>query len=211
MSRLLPIALGCALLAVLPRGASAQSPAPIWNGCRLRIRMTRRAATAAKAPRTSPRSCRTRSATCTASRSRTTPTSTTARTRARRTSSTSSRSSRSTSTADWNVITRTILPLIWQPSLQPATVRAVRHRADHVLGLPVAEPSRSTAGSGASARSSRCRRSAARRSAPTSGAAGPTAVLVYMKGPWVAGVLANNVWSFGGTPGAGRHQLQRRS
>jgi hypothetical protein len=32
---------------------------------------------------------------------------------------------------------------------------------------------------------------------------GPTGVLVYMKGPWVAGVLANNVWSFGGTPGLG--------
>ena len=30
---------------------------------------------------------------------------------------------------------------------------------------------------------------------------GPTGVLVYMKGPWVAGVLANNVWSFGGTSG----------
>ena len=27
---------------------------------------------------------------------------------------------------------------------------------------------------------------------------GPTAVLVYMKGPWVAGVLANNVWSLAG-------------
>ena len=26
---------------------------------------------------------------------------------------------------------------------------------------------------------------------------GPTGVLVYMKGPWVARVLANNVWSFG--------------
>ena len=30
---------------------------------------------------------------------------------------------------------------------------------------------------------------------------GPTGVLVYMNGPWVAGVLANNVWSFGGTSG----------
>ena len=30
---------------------------------------------------------------------------------------------------------------------------------------------------------------------------GPTAVLVYMNGPWVVGALANNVWSFGGTHG----------
>ena len=32
---------------------------------------------------------------------------------------------------------------------------------------------------------------------------GPTAVLVYMNGPIVAGALANNVWSFGGTHGPG--------
>jgi hypothetical protein len=32
---------------------------------------------------------------------------------------------------------------------------------------------------------------------------GPTAAIVYMKGPWVAGALANNVWSFGGTSGRG--------
>jgi hypothetical protein len=35
---------------------------------------------------------------------------------------------------------------------------------------------------------------------------GPTAALVYMKGPWVAGALANNVWSFGGTSGRGGTQ-----
>lgn len=27
--------------------------------------------------------------------------------------------------------------------------------------------------------------------------------MVYMKGPWIAGVLVNNVWSFGGTSGRG--------
>lgn len=32
---------------------------------------------------------------------------------------------------------------------------------------------------------------------------GPTAVLVYMKGPIVAGVLANSIFSFGGTTGRG--------
>jgi hypothetical protein len=32
---------------------------------------------------------------------------------------------------------------------------------------------------------------------------GPTGVLVYMEGPWVTGILANNVWSFGGTPSPG--------
>ena len=28
---------------------------------------------------------------------------------------------------------------------------------------------------------------------------GPSAVIVYMTGPWVAGALANNIWSLGGT------------
>ena len=32
---------------------------------------------------------------------------------------------------------------------------------------------------------------------------GATAAIVYMKGPIVAGALANNVWSFGGTTGRG--------
>jgi hypothetical protein len=30
---------------------------------------------------------------------------------------------------------------------------------------------------------------------------GATGVLVYMSGPWVAGVLVNNVWSLGGAYG----------
>lgn len=30
---------------------------------------------------------------------------------------------------------------------------------------------------------------------------GPTAAIVYIKGPIVAGALANNIWSFGGTSG----------
>ena len=60
---------------------------------------------------------------------------------------------------DWNIITRTILPLIWQPSLQPAQT------------VPFGT--------------------------------GPTAAIVYMKGPIVAGALANNIWSFGGTSGPG--------
>ena len=33
--------------------------------------------------------------------------------------------------------------------------------------------------------------------------AGPAAAVVYMKGPWVAGALVNNMWSFGGTPAPG--------
>jgi hypothetical protein len=104
--------------------------------------------------------------------------------------------------ADWNVITRTILPLIWQPSLEPAhtvpfgtgptTFSAFLSPHNPTNGwlwglgpvIQVPTISDKTLGS------------------PVWGG-GPTGVLVYMKGPWVAGVLANNVWSFGGTSGRG--------
>jgi hypothetical protein len=102
--------------------------------------------------------------------------------------------------AYWNVITRTILPLIWQPSLEPAhtvpfgtgptTFSAFLSPSNPVNGWlwgigPVVQAptiSDKTLGS------------------PVWGG-GPTGVLVYMKGPWVAGALVNNVWSFGGTSG----------
>ena len=103
---------------------------------------------------------------------------------------------------DWNVITRTILPLIWQPSLQPAqtvpfglgptTFSAFLSpkQPDQRLGLgrraggPVTDDHQQDTGSNV-------------------WGGGPTGVLVYMKGPSVAGVLVNNVWSFGGTSGRG--------
>ncbi|MGE0226407.1 MAG: hypothetical protein AB7F35_26640 [Acetobacteraceae bacterium] len=103
---------------------------------------------------------------------------------------------------DWNIITRAILPLIWQPSLQPArtvpfgtgptTFSAFLSPANPVNGWlwgigPVVQiPTISDASLGSNV-----------------WGAGPTGVLVYMKGPWVAGALANNVWSFGGTPAPG--------
>jgi hypothetical protein len=104
--------------------------------------------------------------------------------------------------ADWNVITRTILPLIWQPSLQPGqsvpfgtgptTFSAFLSPHNPTNGwlwgvgpvLQVPTISNKTLGS------------------PVWGA-GPTAVLVYMNGPWVAGALVNSVWSLGGSSGRG--------
>jgi hypothetical protein len=101
---------------------------------------------------------------------------------------------------DWNVITRTILPLIWQPSLQPAqtvpfgsgptTFSAFLSPSKPVNGWlwavgPVIQvPTISDKSLGSNV-----------------WGAGPTAALVYIKGPWVTGVLANNVWSLGGTQG----------
>jgi hypothetical protein len=104
--------------------------------------------------------------------------------------------------ADWNVITRTIVPLIWQPSLQPiqsvpfgtgpTTFSAFLSPSKPVNGWlwgvgPVVQiPTASSATLGSNV-----------------WGGGITGVLVYMKGPWVIGALANNVWSFGGTSGNG--------
>jgi hypothetical protein len=103
---------------------------------------------------------------------------------------------------DWTVVTRTILPLIWQPSLQPAktvpfgtgptTFSAFLSPANPVNGWlwgigPVVQiPTISDATLGSNV-----------------WGGGPTGVIVYMKGPWVAGVLANSILSFGGTQGLG--------
>jgi hypothetical protein len=105
-------------------------------------------------------------------------------------------------TEDWNIITRTILPLIWQPSLQPAqtvpfgtgptTFSAFLSPSQPVNGWlwavgPVVQiPTISNATLGSNV-----------------WGGGPTGVVVYMKGPWVTGVLVNTIWSFGGTQGLG--------
>jgi hypothetical protein len=108
--------------------------------------------------------------------------------------------------SDWNIITRTILPLIWQPSLQPAqTVPFGTGPTTFSAFLSPGQPSNGWLwGVGPVVQ------------IPTSSSAtlgsnvwggGLTGVLVYMKGPWVAGVLVNNVWSFGGmaAPGGTRY------
>ena len=103
---------------------------------------------------------------------------------------------------DWNVIARTILPLVWQPSLQPAQtvpfgtaptvfsaflspakpVNGVLWGVGPIIQLPTITSK--TLGSNV-------------------WGGGPTGAIVFLKGPIVAGALANNVWSFGGTSGRG--------
>lgn len=109
-------------------------------------------------------------------------------------------------TPDWNIITRTILPLIWQPSFQPArsvpfgwgpiTFSAFLAPSKFVdgwlwgVGPVVQVPVGSDSSLGSNV-----------------WGAGPTGVIVGMHGPWVGGVLVNNVWSLGGTsvPGGTRY------
>src|SRR5208282_5445712 len=97
-------------------------------------------------------------------------------------------------------ITRTILPLVWTPDLSPvpsvpfgtAPTTFSAFLSPHSptsgwlwgVGPVVQIPTISSADLGSNV-----------------WGGGPTAVLVYMNGPWVVGALANNVWSFGGTHG----------
>jgi hypothetical protein len=105
-------------------------------------------------------------------------------------------------TEDWTVITRTILPLIWQPSLQPAqTVPFGSGPTSFSAFLAPANPTNGWLWGFGPVVQVPTISSATLGSNVWGG--GPTAVLVYMNGPWVTGVLANSIWSFGGTPGLG--------
>ena len=99
---------------------------------------------------------------------------------------------------DWNIITRTILPVIWQPSLGPGD-SSVSGLGDLQFSafLSPANPGRWIWGVGAIAQ------------APTHSNSqlgndrwglGPTFVVLHLEkgSPWVYGVLVNNVWSMGG-------------
>lgn len=100
---------------------------------------------------------------------------------------------------DWNLITRTILPVVWNPGSSiptvpvgtaPISFTAFLSPSHDVNGWlwgvgPVVQlPTISSATLGSSVWGS-----------------GPSTVIVYSGGPWVAGALLNNVWSLGGTPG----------
>jgi hypothetical protein len=98
---------------------------------------------------------------------------------------------------DWNLITRTIVPVISQPSFAPGMDR------ENGLGdinftafFSPAKPSKLIWGMGPTFL------------LPTATddvlgtdkwGAGPAAVALTMQGPWVYGALANNIWSFAGT------------
>ena len=105
-------------------------------------------------------------------------------------------------TPDWNVIVRTILPLVWQPSTQPA--QSVPFGTGATVLSTFLSPAKPIDGWlwGAGPVFQVPTISSATLGSNVWGA-GPTAVVVYMKGPWVAGVLANALWSLGGTPGLG--------
>jgi hypothetical protein len=96
---------------------------------------------------------------------------------------------------DWNIITRTILPVVWQPALGPddSSVKGISDLQFNAFLSP-AKPGEWIWGVGAIIQ------------APTNSNAklgndnwgvGPTFVVLHLEkgSPWVYGVLANNVWS----------------
>jgi len=98
---------------------------------------------------------------------------------------------------DWNLITRTIIPLIWQPEfiagqgrtfglgdinftgfLSPSKSGGITWGVGPVLLFPSSTDD--ILGTG-------------------KWGIGPSAVVLHMTGPWVVGMLINNVWSFAGS------------
>jgi hypothetical protein len=99
--------------------------------------------------------------------------------------------------ADWNIITRTIIPLIWQPGFSAG--QGTEFGLGDVQLSAFLSPSKPTADGiiwGAGAIAQMPTNTDARLGNKNWGL-GPTAVVLRIKhgDPWVYGVLANNVWS----------------
>jgi hypothetical protein len=97
---------------------------------------------------------------------------------------------------DWNVITRTIVPVISQPGFAPGEgttfgLGAVQFSAF----LSPAQSGRIIWGVGAVAQAPTITDKAL---GSTAWGVGPTAVALTMAGAWVIGGLVNNIWSMGG-------------
>ncbi len=103
-------------------------------------------------------------------------------------------------TPDWNIITRTILPVVWNPDLSPVpTVPAGTAPTTFSAFLSPKNPTNGWLWGVGPVIQIPTISSTTLGSSVWGG--GATAVLVYLNGPIVAGALANIVWSFGGTHG----------
>ncbi len=100
-------------------------------------------------------------------------------------------------TEKWNLITRTIVPIIWQPEFVPGRGRTTGLGDISFTGFfSPADAGRLIWGAGPILQFP-----SATDDALGSGkwAGGPSAVFLMMNPPWVNGVLINNVWSFAGS------------
>jgi len=99
-------------------------------------------------------------------------------------------------TENWNLISRTIVPLIYQPELAPG-VGEVFGLGDiqESLFLSPAKPGKVIWGLGPIFQFPTATDDSLGQG---KWGAGPTAVALTVHGPWVLGALVNNVWSFAG-------------
>jgi hypothetical protein len=99
-------------------------------------------------------------------------------------------------TRDWNLISRTILPVVHQPELAPGFGN-VSGLGDIVesLFLSPARPGKVIWGVGPILQFPSATDDALGQG---KWGAGPTAVALTIQGPWLIGALVNNVWSFAG-------------
>jgi hypothetical protein len=100
---------------------------------------------------------------------------------------------------DWNIITRTIIPLIWQPAFAPGQ-GSVSGIGDVQVSafLSPAKPGAWIWGVGAV---TQLPTHSNNRLGNNNAGLGPTFVVLHLEhgSPWVYGVLLNNVWSVGST------------
>jgi hypothetical protein len=98
--------------------------------------------------------------------------------------------------SDWNLITRTILPLRYTERLYPD------HRAGFgdVVQSFFLSPQRPVNGITWGAGPVFLYPTATQSLGQRQWGAGPTGVVLRQSGPWLYGVLANHIWSLGGTP-----------
>lgn len=103
-------------------------------------------------------------------------------------------------TDDWNIITRTILPVVWNPDTSPAPTVPVGTGPTSFTAFlaPREDVNGWLWGAGPVVQLPTI-------SSKTLGSSvwggGVSAVMVYSAGPWVTGALVNNIWSHGGRDG----------
>jgi hypothetical protein len=100
--------------------------------------------------------------------------------------------------ADWNIISRTILPVVWQDEVFPGAGRQ-SGTGDIVQSL-FFSPKAPTAGGVIWGAGPVLLLSTGSNDLLTADkwGAGPTGVVIRQQGPWTAGALANHIWSFAG-------------
>ncbi len=107
--------------------------------------------------------------------------------------------------SDWNIITRTIVPVIWMPDLTP-TVKAVNGIGDTVFTawLSPAKPGKWIWGAGPVVQAPT---DSDTRLGNRNWGLGPSVVLVHLdhQSPWVFGLLFNNIWSLSSNQAGGSY------